>query len=199
MPPEQPLVQAVLKRSWVVLLVVLGLVGSTLGLSLLQPTVYEASALLLLVENWESDRPGIRLIPLYVPGAAERAVEALDKPAIAEETIERLDLSGIEPHELLDNLRLSQDDGSHFLVLSYEDTNPQRAQEIANTVTAVASEQVTQETPYDYVLKVRVWREAPLPTKPVSPNPIRNALVALGAGLVIGIGLALLLEQRSRT
>jgi capsular polysaccharide biosynthesis protein len=199
--PEQPLVQAVLKRSWVVLLAVLAFVGPTLGFYLSQPTVYKASALLLLEENWESDRSGIRLIPLYFPGAAERAVEALDNPAIAKEAIRRLGLSGIVPKgELLDNLTTTQEPGTLFIELSYKDANPQRAQEIANTVAEVASEEIPPEkAPYDYVLRVRVWREATLPTTPVSPNPVRNAIVALGAGLVIGIGLALLLEQRSRT
>ena len=47
----QRIVQAVLKRAWVVLLVVLGFVGPTLGFSLLQPTVYEASTLMLLEQG----------------------------------------------------------------------------------------------------------------------------------------------------
>jgi capsular polysaccharide biosynthesis protein len=200
MQREQPLVHAVLRRPWVVLLAVLAFACPTLGFYLSQPTVYEASALLLLEENYAGPS-GIRLIPLYSPGAAERAVEALDNPAIANEAIRRLGPSGnIEPGELLDNLTTTQEPGTLFIELSYKDAkSPQRAQRIANTVAEVASERISQETPYEYVLRFRVWREASLPTTPVSPNPVRNAIVALGAGLVIGIGLALLLEQRSRT
>jgi capsular polysaccharide biosynthesis protein len=196
----QRIAQAVLKRPWVVLLAVLAFVGPTLGFYLSQPTVYEAAALLLLEENWESDRSGIRLIPLYFPGAAERAVEALDNPAIAKEAIRRLGLSGIEPGELLDNLTTTQEPGTLFIELSYKDANPQRAQRIANTVAEVASERSTQEGPYDYVVRIKVWEEAPLPANPVSPLPAyRNAtLVVLGAlGLVLGTGLALLLEERA--
>ena len=36
---------------------------------------------------------------------------------------------------------------------------------------------------------------ATVPTAPFSPQPVRNALLGLAAGLVIGVGLALLLEQ----
>jgi capsular polysaccharide biosynthesis protein len=194
----QRIAQAVLKRLWVVLLVV-GFVGPTLGFSLLQPTVYEASALLLLEENWESDRSGIRLIPLYFPGAAERAVEALDNPAIAKEAIRLLGLSGIEPGELLDNLTTTQEPGTLFIELSYKDANPQRAKRIANTVAEVASERISQETPYEYVLRFRVWEEALLPPNPLSPNSVRNAALALTLGLAVGIGLALLMDKRSQT
>jgi capsular polysaccharide biosynthesis protein len=130
-------------------------------------------------------------------------MEAIDKPAIAKEAIRRLGLSAMEPGELSDNLTATQDqDGTSFFKLSYKDASPQRAQRIANTVAEVASEEITQKAPYDYVLPVRVWREAALPTNPVSPNPIsRNAtLVALRAlGLMLGIGLALLMDKRSQT
>jgi len=103
-------------------------------------------------------------------------VEAIDKPTIAKEAIRRLGISGMEPGELSDNLTLAQEDGTTFFKLSYKDTSPQRAQSIANTVAEVASEEISQKAPYDYVLRVRVWREAALPTNPVSPNPSsRNA------------------------
>ncbi len=198
---------AVLKRPWVVLLVVLGFVGPTLGFYLLQPTVYEASTLMLLEEDWETKRgtdvPEIQLIPLYVPGSTEQALEAIDKPAIAEEAISRLGLSGMEPGELSTNLTTTQVEGTLFLKLSYKDASPQRAQRIANTVAEVASERISQELSYDRVLRIRVWREAALPIDPVSPtNPtLRNATLAvLGAlGLMLGIGLALLMDKRSQT
>jgi capsular polysaccharide biosynthesis protein len=130
-------------------------------------------------------------------------MDAIDKPAIVEEAIGRLGLSGMEPGELSDNLTTTQDqDVSSFFELSYKDTSPQRAQRIANTVAEVAPERISQEFPYDYVLRIRVWQEAALPTDPVSPNPIsRNAtLVALGAlGLMLGIGLAVLMDKCSQT
>jgi non-specific protein-tyrosine kinase len=102
------------------------------------------------------------------------------------------------PSELLDNLTAEQVEGIDVIELSYRDTDAQRAQRIANAVAAVASEQISQETPYDYyVLQIQVWQEARLPSTPVSFNPVRNAMVALGLGVMVGIGLALLMEQRA--
>jgi capsular polysaccharide biosynthesis protein len=108
--------------------------------------------------------------------------------------------SAVGPGELLDNLTTTQEPGTLFIELSYKDANPQRAKRIANTVAEVASERISQEGPYDYVVRFRVWEEAPLPANPVSPLPAyRNAtLVALGAlGHVLGTGLALLWEERA--
>jgi uncharacterized protein involved in exopolysaccharide biosynthesis len=198
----QRIAQAVLKRPWVVLLVVLGFVGPTLGFSLLQPAVYEASATGMIKvdyehQRWDPDIPGIMLIPLAVEIPPEAPREAIDKPAIAREAIERLGLDGsMEPAELLENLTVEREEGTFFVRLSYRDGDPQRAQRIANAVVEVASEESHQVS--DQVdLRIGVWDDASVPTDPLSPNPVRNAIVALGVGLMVGMGLALLLEQRA--
>ena len=190
--------QAIQERPWVVLLVVLGFVGPTLGFSLLQTPVYEASTQMLLVPGWgtrcETGIPGIRFIPPCGP-PPEAPREAIDKPAIAEEVIKRLGLDGsMEPAELLENLTVEQEEGTFFIQLSYRDTDPQKAQRIANAVVEVSSERISTDD-----MKVTVWDDASVPTDPLSPNPVWNAIVALGVGLMLGMGLALLLEQRSQT
>jgi uncharacterized protein involved in exopolysaccharide biosynthesis len=196
--------QAIQKRPWAVLLVVLGFVGPTLGFSLLQPAVYEASARGIVGEDyehqrWDPDIPRIMLIPLAVEIPPEAPREAIDKPAIAREAIERLGLDGsMEPAELLENLTVEREEATSFIRLSYRDGDPQRAQRIANAVLEVASEERHQVT--DQVdLRIGVWEDASVPTDPLSPNPVRNAALALTLGLAVGIGLALLMDKRSRT
>ncbi len=39
-----------------------------------------------------------------------------------------------------------------------------------------------------------VWEQAWVPDEPVSPKPVRNGLVALGAGVMLGVALAFLPE-----
>jgi capsular polysaccharide biosynthesis protein len=176
----------------VVLLVVLGLVGAALGFSLLQTPVYEASAKLVVATavHKQDDR--------WMEGAEERAVSLPDSRPVAEATIQRLGLLGMEPGELLRNLAVEQlptlGGNSFFIRLSYRDTDPRRAMQVVNTVGEVSSERLGVGD-----VQLWVWGRASEPTNPVSPKPLRNAIVALGAGLVIGIGLALLLEQHSRT
>jgi uncharacterized protein involved in exopolysaccharide biosynthesis len=202
----QRIAQAVLKRPWVVLLVVLGFVGPTLGFSLLQPAVYEASARGVLEvvyggDRWETGTPGVMLIPLAVEIPPEAPREAIDKPAIAREAIERLGLDGsMEPAELLENLTVEREEGTFFFRLSYRDGDPQRAQRIANAVVEVASEESHQVSAlYQVDLRIGVWDDASVPTDPLSPNPVRNAALALTLGLAVGIGLALLMDKRSQT
>ena len=199
----QRIAQAVLKRPWIVLLVVLGFVGSTLGFSLLQPTVYEASARGVLEvdygDRWETGIPGIMFIPPTVEIPPEAPREAIGKPAIAREAIERLGLDGsMEPAELLENLTVEREEATFFIRLSYRDADPQRAQRIANAAVEVASEESHQVPTLYYDLRIGVWDAASVPTDPLSPNPVRTAALALILGLAVGIGLALLMERRAR-
>ena len=201
----QRIAQAVLKRPWVVLLVVLGFVGPTLGFSLLQPAVYEASARGMLEvdygDRWDTGIPGIMFIPPAVEIPPEAPREAIDNPAIAREAIERLGLDGsMEPAELLENLTVEREEATTFFRVSYRDGDPQRAQRIANAVVEVASEESHQVSAlYQVDLRIGVWDDASVPIDPLSPNPVRNTALALTLGLAVGIGLALLMDKRSQT
>jgi non-specific protein-tyrosine kinase len=104
----------------------------------------------------------------------------------------------MEPAELLENLTVEWEEATSFIRLSYRDGDPQRAQRIANAVLEVASEERHQVT--DQVdLRIGVWDDASVPTDPLSPNPVRNAALALTLGLAVGIGLARLMDKRSQT
>ncbi len=92
---------------------------------------------------------------------------------------------------------VKQEGSTVVIQLSYRDTIPQRAQRIANAVAKVASEEIRQEAPFVYDLRIDVWDDPSVPTNPVSPNPVRNAVVTLILGLMVGMGLALLMERRA--
>src|SRR5215208_1735725 len=57
-------------------------------------------------------------------------------------------------------------------------------------------EQVPEASPNANAIAITatVWERAVVPDAPVSPNPVRNGLLALALGLIIGGGLAFLLE-----
>jgi uncharacterized protein involved in exopolysaccharide biosynthesis len=143
----EDIAQAFLKRPGVILLVVLGFVGPTLVFTLLQPTVYEASAKLmvggglkLLGVTQDSDlsknAEGLQELTRLV-------VEAIDSRPVAEEAIQRLGLR-MEPTELLENLSVEQEGSTLFIQLSYKDADPERAQRIVNTVGVVSSERIPE-------------------------------------------------------
>jgi capsular polysaccharide biosynthesis protein len=82
-----------------------------------------------------------------------------------------------------------------FIEVSYKDTDPQRAQQTANAIGEVFSEQVSKVSPSASALTATVWEPAVLPEAPVSPDLPRNAALAMIAGLLLGVGLAFLLDR----
>jgi capsular polysaccharide biosynthesis protein len=57
---------------------------------------------------------------------AQTMIPAIDSRPVAEDVIQRLGLR-MEPAELLDSLSVEQVEGTSFLRLRYEDTDPERA------------------------------------------------------------------------
>jgi capsular polysaccharide biosynthesis protein len=149
--------------------------------SLMQTPTYEASAQVLAAQK-QGD-----------PGQPQQTIiletmHAIDSRPVAEEAIQRLGLPMVEPADLLDNLTVEQVEGTLFIVLTYEDSDPMRARLIANTVGQVASEFISERSSS---FRATVWEKAALPEYPVSPRPLRNGLLTLVIGLVLSAVLVL--------
>ncbi len=201
----EDIAQAILRRLRLVLLVVLVFVGATLGVTLWQTPVYEASAKLVVGvdwgDRWETGIPGIEFIPPAVQIPYEATREAIDKPTIAREVIERLGLDGsMEPAELVENLSVELEGGTQFVQLSYRDTDPELAQEVVNTVGVVSSERIPEAIGsaegWGHNITVTMYEDALVPTNPASPDPLRNAALALILGLMVAPVLAILMSAR---
>jgi non-specific protein-tyrosine kinase len=160
--------------------------------SLLQTPKYEASAVRLVDAQVKSDgRP--HPIPTTTFGTLEHvarktAVASGSRP-VAAETIRRLGLE-MSPDKLLDNLTVDRNEDSLFIQLTYTDTDPRRAQDVANTVGQMASERVPDvcETQACHTTAI-VFKKAQPPTTPASPKPLRNGLLALVATLSLSTAL----------
>jgi capsular polysaccharide biosynthesis protein len=183
--------QAVLRRPGVVLLTVLAFSGVAIGISLWRTPIYDAFATLLVGQ--EADFSDFYREPLE--GLVFATAEAVESPSIAREVIQRLDLR-TTPDELLKNLTAEQVEAIQFIRLSYRDTDPERAQRVVNAVGVVSSERIPEKIGIPDDIVVTVWQRASVPTTPISPDPLRNGLLALVLGLAVGIGLALLMERR---
>jgi capsular polysaccharide biosynthesis protein len=184
--------QTFLKRPGVILLVVVGLVGPTLGFSLSQPAVYEASAKLVVREG---QKTGVNQAPLRP--ILPTVTDAIDQRPVAEEVIQRLGLR-MKPAELVENLSVEQEGRTGLIQLSYKDADPERAQRIVNTVGVVSSERVTEaieRAANDITVTMR--DDASVPTNPASPDPVRNVALALILGLMVAPVLAILMDERA--
>jgi capsular polysaccharide biosynthesis protein len=183
------------KRLWVVVLVVMVVVGTTIGFTLVQTPMYEASVNILIGSqkktevpaNLFSDVDGLQMLTQVL-------TEAVASRPVAEAAIQRLDLS-MSPNALLDNLTASQVNATPFISISYRDPDPERAHRIAGTVAEVFTEKVSEVNPSASPITAKVWERPPAPEEPVSPNLLLNVLAALAIGLMLGVGLAFLLEH----
>jgi capsular polysaccharide biosynthesis protein len=187
------LTQIVLKRLWVILLVVCVVVGAAVGASLWQTPTYEASA-----QVWVDQKQGDQQTNLA--GTVEglqtiilTMIHAIDSRPVAQEAIQRLGLE-MTPAELLDNLSIEQVESTSFIVLTYQGNDPEEAAKIVNTVGEVSSELISERSAAGSQLTASVYEEAIVPDSPVSPDPLRNGLLAAVFGVMLGIGLALLME-----
>jgi capsular polysaccharide biosynthesis protein len=99
-----------------------------------------------------------------------------------------------KPADLAGNLAIAQLEDTRYLVLSYKDGSPRQAQEVANNAARVFAREAPEAGGVAADAVVKVSDEAPVPTTPEDPDPLRDGLGALAMGLMLGIGLAFLLE-----
>lgn len=91
------------------------------------------------------------------------------------------------------NLNFTYDDGSTTLItLTVTDKNPEKAYEIALTAVNGASEWIKDKTSGTISATVSDYPE--LPKEPYSPNPLKNAIIAMLCGAVLVFAIAFMRE-----
>jgi len=177
---------------WVILLVAAVLAGAAVGFSLAQTPIYEASIRIMVgQERGTNDLP----IGVYdLQALTQTMAESVSIRPVAEAVIRQQNLRET-PEELLANLSVEQVATTQLIQVSYTDLSPERAQRVANAIGSAFSERVSKVTPSAIAITATVWEPAVVPDEPVSPNPLRNGLLALVLGLMLGVGLAFLLES----
>ena len=172
-------------------MVTVALVGTAVGFSLVQTPMYESSIKILVGQE-----RGISQTPAEAGGLRELTktmAEGVNSRPVAEGAIRQLNL-GVAPEDFLKQVTIEQIPETQFVRVNYRDPSPERAQQVTNTIGDVFSEQVSGVTQSASSITATVWERAQAPAQPVSPKPARNGLLALVLGLMLGIGLALLLE-----
>ncbi len=194
-PSLKELFGVVRKRLWLLVLAAITLAGIAVGFSILQTPTYEASIRILISQEGEpSGNPGS--LEGEVSGLqqlTQTMTEAVNRPPITGAVIEQLGLQTTS-EDLQKNLNVEQVRATQFIQVSYKDTNPVRVQQVANAVGDEFSNQISEVSPTSNSMRATVLERAEVPDEPVSPDPVRNGLVALAIGAMLGVVLAFLLE-----
>lgn len=183
------------ERLWVIVLSAVLLAGSAVAFSLLQVPTYEAS-IKVLVGQKQSEASAASLAGdvMALQDLTLTMAEAVHSRPVAEAVIERLDLQ-TTPDAFLENMNVEPIAETQFIQINYRATDPEMAHETANTIGEVFSEQVSEVSPSANSITATVWEPAVTPVAPISPNPARNGFLALVLGVMLGVGLAFLLEH----
>jgi capsular polysaccharide biosynthesis protein len=180
------------RRLWVLVLVMVLLTGAAVGLSLAQQPRYEASVTILVGQD-----SGISKNPADAAGLqqlTQTLAQAVNSRPVTEAVAERLRAPDLSAGSISENLTAEQVPDTQFIRVSYQDTDPQRARVVANTIGSEFSTQVERISADASAITATVWERAVTPTEPVSPKPIRNGVLAMVAGLILGLALAFLVE-----
>jgi capsular exopolysaccharide synthesis family protein len=191
--PLRYLIGTVWRQRRIALLVTALLTAAAVGFSLIQTPQYTASAELLVgqghsISKTPADALGFQQLTPTV-------AQTIDSRPVAEAVIHRLKLR-MTPEEFLGNLNVQQIPNTQLIEVDYQDPDPKRGQQIANTIGEVFSKKLS-ELQHGHTngepITVTVWQQAALPDEPTSPEPLRNGALALILGGLLGTAFALLL------
>jgi capsular polysaccharide biosynthesis protein len=184
------------RRMWIVILVPLLTVGTAVGVSLLQTPVYEASARVVVSpregvaqqDNFSNTISGLQALTIEMEAAG------LNRSMVEDIVNAQGEPSAVSAADINDKLTIAQLEDTRFLTLTYNDTDKTRAQEVVNNAAEVFSREAPEASGVAADAAVKVSALAGVPPAPEEPDPLRNGLGALVIGLMLGVGLAFLLE-----
>jgi capsular polysaccharide biosynthesis protein len=192
--PQGDPVRIVLERLWLIALSTIVFAGLAVGYSVSQAPVYQASTTVLVGQKQVGGVAGDLGNELQgLQSLSQTVAAAVKTRPIVEGVTQKLDLQ-VEPSSLQGELSATVVPETTFVEITYKDTDPQRAQQVANAVGEVLAERISDVSPSANAVSVTVWERAVVPSAPVSPDPVRNGLLGLVLGLMIGVGLAFLLD-----
>lgn len=102
----------------------------------------------------------------------------------------------LEPNEVLNNLTVVTVADTQILQIKYKSKNPQEAKAIIEGVSDEFIKTSKELVPNG---NIKIIEAVELPQNPVSPNKKMNIAIAFLLGLMVGVGLAFLLEFLDNT
>lgn len=121
----------------------------------------------------------------------------ITSPAILEPVKENSNFEG-SIGELRSKVEVSSEEDSQVATITVNDPNPQMAVNLANILAQTFEQEISNIMEVD---NVSILSEAQLADSetPVSPQPTMNFVISIIIGLMIGIGIALLIEFLDKT
>ena len=195
----QELFQVLKKRLFLIITITLAAVAISAAVSYFVLTpVYEVKTTMMAYgadKKLESDsnslteiQTNLKLINTYN--------DLIKSDKILEKVLNELELD-MTMGQLAGKINVSNNKESHVIYISVKDTDPYRAAEIANMTAQILEKEIQQEMN----ASIKQWSKAKVSENqaPVEPKPLLNIAIAAVIGLMLGVGLAFLLEFLDNT
>ncbi len=123
--------------------------------------------------------------------------EIIKSPVILDKVIKELDLNKTMD-QLNEKITVAAKQNSQVFTVTVEDENPKLARDIANTIAMVFQKEIGNIMSVDNV-SILAKAELSDNPSPIKPNPKLNIAIAIVVGLMVGVGLAFLIEYMDNT
>ncbi|MFD1926928.1 YveK family protein [Sporosarcina siberiensis] len=194
----QELFKTIRKRLLLITCIVLFAVGAAAVVSYNYLTpIYESSTQILINQPKESTSSGstpdiqtnLQLINTYNVIIKSHAILSI--------VIEKMELN-TTPSELHSKVSVNSAQNSQVINVSVQDINLERSVQVANTIAEVFQEEIKMLMNMDNVnvLSPAIYNEN---QSPIKPSPILNIAIAAVMGLMVGTGIAFMLEYLDTT
>lgn len=180
------------RMSLIAILTILAITISGVISYVLITPIYEASTQILINQE-KVDATAIN--PATIQGDLQLINtynEIIKSPVILDKVVEELDITS-SASELNSKITVNSAQNSQVVNITVQDPSPQNAVKIANSVATVFQEEIKILMNVD---NVNILAVAQLPDNPspIKPNPMLNMAIAAVVGLMLGVGIAFLLE-----
>ena len=180
------------KRFWIVALITIiaVVVSGVISFFMLNP-VYEAKSTLIV--NTEKNEETQMITGDQFNVTQKLAVtygEIIKSRSVLDDVIKNLKLDD-EYGDLVNNVSVSPVKDTQIISISVQDTNKEKARDIANEIPKVFKKEAKRITKAN---DIQVIDKAILPQNPIKPNKMMNMAIAAVLGAMIGLFVVFLIE-----
>ena len=186
-----------LKKRWLMILsitLIATIISAVLSFFIIKPQ-YEASTKVFIGKDESENQNYSQNDVLMYQKLMKTYSEAIKTKDLVSRSLKNTNID-LEAGEVLSNLTVTTVSDTQILEIKYKNNKPQVAkvviEKVANEFIKTSKELVPNGN-------IQIIESVELPEKPISPNKKMNIAIAFLLGLMIGVGLAFLLEFLDNT